>query len=222
MLKLVTALLVSSALLSGCASNQVSEEKYSGFLSDYSILKQSPRDEDTRAYVAPDVDWSQYNNVMVDKVLVMTPDGDEEQQADPKLLIAIAERYEALIKDNLSHNFTIVDQPGEGTIRFQAAITSVYSSFDDLKAYQYIPISAAITGVARASGSSEKNARVMTEMKMIDSVKGQLLAQAIDLKAGKEISDENPEITLSDVLPVLDQWAQRIAERLTSFKNGEK
>ncbi len=39
MKKLIIALLVSAALLAGCAGNKVSEDKYSGFLSDYSILK---------------------------------------------------------------------------------------------------------------------------------------------------------------------------------------
>ena len=69
--KLLTTLLVSSALLTGCASNQVSEEKYSGFLNDYSILQPSAEDKDTRGYITLGVDWKKYNKVMIDKVLVI-------------------------------------------------------------------------------------------------------------------------------------------------------
>ncbi|RKZ99136.1 MAG: hypothetical protein DRQ43_00530 [Gammaproteobacteria bacterium] len=37
--KTMIGLIVSGALLTGCASNTITDEKYSGFLSDYSILK---------------------------------------------------------------------------------------------------------------------------------------------------------------------------------------
>ena len=222
MKKLITGLLISGALvsgslLSGCASNtKVTTEKYSGFLSDYSILKPAANDKDTLAYIAPNIDWKKYHSVMVDKVLVITPDG--EQKTDGKLLVAIADKFQDLIEQKVSQQFTVVDHADEGTVRLQAAITSVFASYDDLKGYQYIPIAAAVTGVARAAGAEKENVRVMTEIKLIDSVNGQLLGQAVDLKAGEKKQDKDSAILLADVIPVLEQWAQRITDRLVSLR----
>ncbi len=214
--KLLAAFLVSSTLLTGCAGNKVTDDKYSGFLNDYSILKPTAKDADTLNYIAPNIDWQQYDSGMVDKVLIITPDGNVK--TDGKLLVAIADKYEELIKQKLSRKFKIVDQAGPGTIRVQAAITSVFSSYDDLKGYQYIPIAAVVTGAGRASGIEKKSIRVISEVKMVDSTDGQLLIQAVDLKSGEKKQDENSAILLADVVPILDQWAQRMTDRIVELK----
>lgn len=214
--KLFVALLVSSTLLTGCAGNKVTADKYSGFLNDYSILKHSVKDADTLSYVTPNIDWTQYDSGMIDKVLIITPDGSVK--TDGKLLVAIADKYEELIKQKLSRKFKIVDHAGPGTIRIQAAITGVFSSYDDLKGYQYIPIAAVVTGAGRASGIEKKSVRVMTEVKMVDSTNGRLLAQAVDLKTGEKKQDENSGILLADVVPILEQWTQRMSDRIAELK----
>ncbi len=217
MKKLFAGLLISSALLTGCASNNsVTEDKYSGFLDNYSLLKKVPNDKSTMGYVTPEIDWSDYNTIMVDKVLVITPDGD--MKTDGKLLVAIADKFEELIKQELAKEFKVVDNAGVGTIRVQAAITSIFSSYDDMKGYQYIPIAAAVTGAARASGAEKKSVRVMAEFRILDSTDGQLLAQAVDLKAGGKEQDENSGILLADVIPILEQWAIRMTDRLEGLR----
>ena len=208
--------LISSALLTGCAGNKVSEENYSGFLHDYSVLKPAPNDKDTLSYVAPGIDWHKYNSVMVDKVLVITSDG--EQKKDSELLVAIADKLHDLMEQNISKSFNLVNHAGEGTVRIQAAITSVYASYDDLKAYQYVPIAAVFTGAKRAAGAEEKSVRVVAEFKLVDSVDGQLLGEAIDLKSGERKQDKDSAILLADVVPILEQWAHRITDRLNGLR----
>ena len=58
----------------------------------------------------------------------------------------------------------------------------------------------------------------MAEVKLIDSVDGQLLVQVVDLKAGGQKHDKDSGILLADVVPVLEQWAQRIFDRLVTLK----
>ncbi len=216
MKKLLPALFIAGAFLSGCAQNTVSEDKYSGFLSDYSILQDSPTYENTKSYISPGVDWSKYSNIMVDKVLIITPD-NATNDVDQTLLVKIADRYQALLKQKLSKTFTVVDQAGPGTLRLQTAITSVYLSYDDMAAYQYIPIAAAVTGISRASGAEEKRLRVVSEGKIVDSVTGKLLAEAIDLQSGEKAIDETDKVQLSDVAPVLNFWADRLSSRLAKL-----
>ncbi|MBE9525873.1 MAG: DUF3313 domain-containing protein [Proteobacteria bacterium] len=221
MKKIISALIVSAALLTGCASvNKVTEEKHSGFLSDYSIMKPIEEDPGRLGYLNPEVNWHQYNSIMVDKVLIITPDG--EQQTDAKILVAIADKYEEVLKQKLSTKFNVVENAGAGTIRFQAAITSVFTSYDDMKGYQYIPIAAAFTGAKRASGSEQQRVRVMTEVKLHDSVDGQLLGQSIDLKSGDRKQDKNSGILLADVVPILERWAQSATNILVGLRENIK
>lgn len=216
MKNLMIGLLVSGTILTGCASNIVTEDKYSGFLSDYSILKPVKEAPGRLGYRAPDINWQQYNSIMVDKVVVITPDG--EQQTDAKILVAIADKYEEVLKQKLSTKFNVVDNAGSGTIRLQAAITSVFTSYDDMKGYQYIPIAAAFTGAKRASGAEQQRVRVMTEVKLIDSVDGQLLGQSVDLKSGEKKQDKDSGILLADVVPILENWAQSATDVLVRLK----
>ena len=216
MKKLIIALLVSAALLAGCAGNKVSEDKYSGFLSDYSILKPVKDDPDRLGYLNPDINWQQFHGVMVDKVVIITPNG--EQQHDAKLLVAIADKYEELLKQKISAKFNLVDNAGSGVIRLQAAITSVFTSYDDLAGYQYIPVAAVFTGAKRAAGSEQQRIRIMTEVRLLDSADGQLLGQTVDLKSGKNKIDKDSGILLIDIEPILKQWAQTATEVLSAVK----
>jgi len=81
---------------------------------------------------------------------------------------AIADKYEAMLNQKISKRAKVVDQAGPGVIRLQTAITSVYTSHDDLRGYQYIPVAAAITGGARATGAEKKSARMMSELRIVD------------------------------------------------------
>ena len=218
--KTMIALLVSGALLTGCASNTITDDKYSGFLSDYSILEPSKVDPGRLGYLDPDINWQQYHGIMVDKVVVITPDG--EQKTDGKLLVAIADKYQEILKKKLSAKFNIVDNAGPGVVRLQAAITSVFTSYDDMKGYQYIPVAAAFTGAKRASGSEQQRIRVMTEVKLIDSADGQLLGASVDLKSGEKKQDKDSGILLADVVPILERWAQSATDVLAGLKEKQK
>ena len=217
MSRLIVIAVISSALIAGCASNKVTESKFSGFLDDYTILEEgTTQDKDTLGYLTPGINWQKYHGVLIDKVLMITPEG--EVQDSTEIRKAVAKKYEALLREELNKDFNVVDQAGPGIIRLQTAITSVYTSHDDLKGYQYVPIAAAVTGAARASGVEKQTSRVMSELRIVDSVDGQLLGQAVDLKAGEKTQDKDSGILLAEVVPILEQWAHRVGDRLRGLK----
>jgi hypothetical protein len=219
--KFIVSAVISSALITGCASNKVTEEKYSGFLNDYSLLsKATVQDKDTMGYVAPGINWQKYNSVMIDKVRIFNPEGEVQNKS--QLLTDIAEKYEELLRQKISKRAKVVDQPGPGVIRLQTAITSVYASYDDFRGYQYIPIAAAVTGGARATGVEKKSARMMSELRIVDSLDGQLLGQAVDLKTGETRQDEDEGVQLADVVPILEQWSTRAVERVRGLRSKVK
>ncbi len=221
MKKVITGLLLSCLLtIISCTMNEkVTEDKYSGFLNDYSNLRADPKDKQTLAYVTPGINWQKYNNVMVDKVMIITPDGKEKTDGD--LLLAASDNYRELVIEKVSKEYNLVDKAAPDTIRIQPAITGVSVSFDDREFYQYLPIGVVVTGATRTTGLSKENIRVMTEIRVVDSISGKVLAKAVDLKAGKVKQDKNSKIVLSDVEPVLEQWAQRLFNVLNGLKNQE-
>lgn len=217
--RFIAIAVISAALSTGCASNKVTESKYSGFLDDYTLLvKETTQDKDTMGYIAPGIDWQKYNSIMIDKVRIIRPEGELKVQDRSKITAAITEKYEELLNREISKFTNVVDQAGPSTIRLQTAITSIYTSYDDLRGYQYIPIAAAVTGAGRATGLEKQSARVMSELRIVDSVDGQLLGQAVDLKAGEKKQDKDSAILLADVVPILEQWAVRVADRLRELR----
>ena len=130
-------------------------------------------------------------------------------------------KYRELISEQVAKEFNLIDKAALDTIRIKPAITSIFTSHDDKGFYQYLPIGMVVTGAARTSGLSKENVRVITEIKVTDSVSGQVLAKAIDLKAGKEMQNKESEVVLSDVEPVLEQWAQRLFNVLSGLKHQE-
>jgi len=221
MKKILLSLLVSGALLTGCSStNKITEKKHSGFLSDYSILTPIKEDPGRLGYADPKAFWQQYHYIIIDKVVIITPDGNH--QNSNKVLTIIADNYEKILKKKLAKKFHVVKKASSSTIRLQAAITGVFTSYDDLKGYQYIPIAAAFTGAKRASGSEQQRVRVMTELKLVDSINGQLLAQTMDLKSGKNKQDKGSKISLTEVIPILEGWAQEVVDNLERLKINVK
>lgn len=211
-LNLVIAVLV--AFLSGCAANKVTEEKYSGFLDNYAQLEDNDDYDETKRYINPKVDFSTYKGVIIDKVKVIFPDGLE--RPDNQLISSIAKAYEDELKTSFrAKGYEVTQVAKPGVARIQAAITSVYVSYDDIKAYQVIPIAAVIEGVGRGTGMIDKSARIMSEAKITDSVTGELMASAIDLQEGKKKESSESEISVDDVRPVLKQWSKRFADAMS-------
>ena len=199
-------------LLGACTSNKISPENYSGYLDDYSILHPAKKDKDTLVFVAEDVSWGRYENLIIDEVVIITPDKQKHNKSE--LLKQIATSFKQKLTFHLSREFNIVEQPVGHTLRLQAAITSVYENYDDLRGYQYIPIAAAITGAMRVVGAEKQKARMMSEGRLLDASTNALLAQAIDLKTGKIIQKEGEAVILGDLDPVLDLWAKRLTEKI--------
>jgi len=217
----IASVVLFSALLVGCAANKVAEDKYSGFLDDYTLLSEgTSQDEDTMGYVTPGINWQKYDSIMIDKVRVIRPEGEVKNPS--RILTAVVDKYEELLRQELNKDFNVVNEAGPGTIRLQTAITSVYTSHDDLKGYQFIPISAVVVAAGRATGLEKQSSRVMSELRIVDSVDGQLLGQAVDLKAGEKKQDKDSAILLADVVPILEQWASRVGDRLRGLKAHAK
>ena len=136
---LLPAAMVLMASAAGCA-----EMPKSGFLSDYSGFEEAPEDAPIWEYLDPDHkrrdrlhariwrdirNWralGNYDSVMVDPVVVQLKSDSAGKYVDPQRVSELARHMHDTLVAALQDRYAIVDEPGEGVLRFRIAITDVF------------------------------------------------------------------------------------------------
>jgi len=218
----VLCAIVSMALLLGGCANRGMEKQNSGFLKDYEELDEHPRFEGAMVRVMPGADFSRYQNIIVAPVQVISNIPESEiTPAQSKLFGQIStyltEGYIKNFKQNGSYN--VVDVAGPNTMNFEVAISAVEVHFDDMKWYQFTPITLGITAVARAT-YVDKAVRILGEARITDTESGKVLIRAMSLQEGEEVGTDADQLVFADVKPALDVWLKRSTKRLTEMKKG--
>ncbi|PHS42292.1 MAG: hypothetical protein COB07_00700 [Sulfurovum sp.] len=212
-----------SLFMGGCASNKSLTSQQSGFLNEYSSLKQSPYDPTTLLYIAQDADFASYDNVMVEPVKIIA--NNEQIKANKGLLKEMSEYMTQKVRNSIRQNpnFKLVTKPQANTAKVEFALTAVTVSHDDREVYQYIPVAFVITEAARASGASDKNARIVVEVRITDANSAKVLGRAVSSQKGEQVAiDQEKKLTLDLLKPALDKIAKRVNERLNEMKKKIK
>jgi hypothetical protein len=192
----------------------------SGFLgSDYSLLTPPAEGSDQKAmlrYVNPSANWSSYNAIMIAPVTFWAADDSKVSAADQQALCNYA--YSAFAKD-LGKNFTIVDQPGPGVIKFSAALTDATSAVPVLRSISVVVPQARVLSAIKmaATGTYAFVGSAQGALKLNDSVSGQLLAAAVDKRVGGTSVKNVTVFQWGDAENAIDYWANLADQRLASF-----
>lgn len=192
----------------------------SGFLGDYSQLHPGSKDQALLVYFNPNANWGQYNAVMIDKVTIgFAP----ERQISEQDQEALANYYHNKLQEDLSKNFTIVNQPGLNVMRLRVALTDATTATPVLRTVSVvIPQARLLNSVKNmASGTYAFVGSARSEGEVLDSMSGVRLAAAVDQRSGG-LSIKNADVwQWGDAENAMDYWAQRTAERLTQLHNGQ-
>ncbi len=170
--------------LSGCGGSQ-GLAKPSGFLPNYSLLKQVPNTPSgTQVYTYSDPSFTpgNYNAVMVMPVSLYetaTQNGVTAQQIQN----AQANIQNGIIQ-LVSQKALVVTQPGLGVAKLSVAITGAQVQEEGFKPWNVIPISAAIKLTTMATGTDSKTPMLVVELKFEDSTTGKLLRETVATISG--------------------------------------
>jgi Protein of unknown function (DUF3313) len=213
-------LLLGAMLGAGAAANALAQEGDSGFLRDYSNLKET---KDTtgktiRAWVSPKLTPANYNAVLVDPI-VFYPEPKPSERVSAKELDRMLAYSNSLLKRTLSQRFNVVNQAGPGVLRIRVAFSSVAAKGEGLKPYQYVPMAFIATMAKRAATGEPQKAFIVLEVEGTDSASGQLMAQRLRVGTGeklKSIGEKDP-ITLELVKPLLDEMAGQAFPELSKY-----
>lgn len=208
----VGTLLLGTALLAGCMTTKPEENKYSGWMKNYSDLTEfkTPTGSTSMRWVSPSLKKGQYTAVIIDHIAYY-PAPPADSQVPQKTINEIPAYLEQELRKNISNDIKIVQKPGPGVLRFRAAITGVDTPTEGLKAYEVIPIALIFAGVSTATGHRDHNTLVYLEGQLTDSQSNELLAKVVRKGIGENLANEKAQMTLTDTKPVLDGWAKDAA-----------
>lgn len=213
-------LLAALFVFTGCARTQQERSvEPSGFLGDYSQLKTGGGERALLYYIDPAADFAGYDKIIIDDVAVWTKaDVDEEQKKEFALL---ATYMKTAMERELQKDYTIVDEPGPGTIRLRTAVTSAQGANVALDVVTtYIPVGRVLSeGKNLALGTQSFVGSAAVEMELLDSMTNERLAAAVDARAGGKTFKSLD--TWGDAKEAIDWWAERIRMRLAEVRAGE-
>lgn len=216
---MISTLCVASLGIAGCASQVTQPDEYSGFLSNYSQLKQakSPSGVEVMRWVDPQLDLSRYNAVYIEPAQFY-PKPQATAKIPDSTLNGINTYYNQALKRELAKSLPLANAPGPGVIVVRAAITAVSSKTEGLKPYEFIPVALVAAAVSTGTGIRDQETTLGTEAQFLDGATGKVLAQVVRKGTGKPLENDAQVMKADDVKNVIDGWASDLHQSYVKFK----
>ena len=203
--KLVNSLKVLGVLflffmLSGC--KEVKPTK-TGFLHDYSMLKEVPDNPAALFFEEKCVLWERYHKVIVDPVEIYFTDEGKKRKLKNKEVQRMADYFREAMIEAIGKRYHIVTEPSPDTLRVTTAVVDV-KPVDVIanlisKSLFYLPID---LGEAAIEGE------------LSGSLTGERFAAIVDHKIGSMFSILGTYTTWGHAKGMLDDWAEQLATML--------
>jgi Protein of unknown function (DUF3313) len=231
MRQMIGAILLLALVVPGCAATQEAKSvEKSGFLGDYSLLKEGQRstfsqgaeDQALLVYQNPAADWRKYRKIWLDPVTVWMSQKDSQLKDVP---VEDRQRLAALLwsklDEHLRNDYEMASNPGPDVMRIQAAITEAESSNAVLDTVtSVIPQTRLLSGMkSLATGVSAFTGSASVEVKITDSTTGTILAEAVDRRGGTK-SLSGVTNSWNDVEEAYRFWAEKVRYRLCQSRLG--
>lgn len=204
---------LSTLVLAGCGAGAgLSKDQQSGFLgSGYDRLQPAPSTEDgvnIYRYKSPTLNLSDYKGVMIDPVVIyQTATADATGKGiTEETIYQVRQKIDTTLARGASERFNVVSKPGPGIGRISIAITGAEAIGEGFRPRNLIPVSAVLNIASKAAGVQSKNAVIVVEAKIQDSVTGTLLGEAVYTVAGESFRLESSSVEAFQLLAV--KWVQ--------------
>jgi len=212
-------------IVGGCASTyQARSVEESGFLGDYSMLKEGTWSQALLVYINPDANelCKNYTKVLLEPVSIwVKADSSLEDVSEEDRQMLTDYLYDSL-KEALSKDYEIVDRAGQGVLRVRAALTEADGSWVVLDTItSIVPIALGLSTLKQLTfGTASFVADASIELELEDSMSQVRLAAMVDRRAGgKGWSKKFNE--WGKVEKAFDYWAEKVQKGLTTCRAGE-
>jgi hypothetical protein len=212
--------------LAGCAgTHQARGVHTSGFLGDYSMLREGTGDQAMLVYVNPKTDFKPYTKILLDPIKVYPGVKDSSlSEIKPEDLKKLVDYLDATVRAQLSERFVFVAQPGPDVMRVRIALTEADSSNVPLDVVSsVIPVGMAVSllqSVAFGRGSGVGS--VSAELDVQDARTSERLMAAVDRRIGDKYTGQFDKFDKWHATQeAFDYWAGRMNTRLIELKNRQ-
>ena len=198
-----------------CAAKRVRQPPdMSGFLDDYSLLREGGPDQVRLVYRNPKADWPVYDKILFEPVTLWRSGKKSLDPVPEEDLLRLVSDFETALRTRLGARFGLVETAGPGVMRIRLGITEAR-------------VADPILDVLAARGSAGPRSadteplhpelrrfieRADIEGEIRDAQSGELLAQGVDRR--RQDGTALPLNTWADVDHILDLWADRLCRRL--------
>ncbi len=213
----------AAVIVGGCAeTHQGRNPIMSGFLGDYSQLREGAGDEAQLVYVKPNCDFRAYDKLMLDPIkVVCTPQKSWLAEASKEEVQALVDYFDAAIRKSLGDDVAFVDAPGPGVLRLRLALTdasgaAVVRDVVSSVVPQMLAISALKSLILnKATGVGEAS----VEAELVDSVSGERLVAAVDKRIGSKFTGRFDKFDQWRApKAAFDYWAMRMKLRMIELR----
>jgi hypothetical protein len=202
-----------SAIIGCYALSQNKSIPTSGFLKDYSKLREGKGDEALMVYINREVNFHVYDKVIIEPVSILYSQDSDMAKISDMDRQKMANYFFAVLEQNLSNEYIITSKPDSLTMRLRFALTDIKQSqviMDTVSSV--LPIDSAMNQIAyTATGAHTLLGDVNAEMEILDAMTGQRLAAAVDSRSG----------VWNNVKDACDYWAKRVTQRLDHMADGD-
>ena len=216
---MISAVCIASIGMIGCASKVQQPDEYSGFLKDYSRLKEarSPSGAEVMRWIDPKLNVDPYTQVYIEPSQFY-PAPQPTAKIPKSTLTGITGYYDQALKRELGKSLPLASAPGPGVIVVRPAITAVSSKTEGLKPYELIPVALVAAAVSTASGIRDQETTLATEAVFLDGQTQAVVAQVVRKGTGKPLENDSQVLKADDVKKVIDGWASDLHQSYLKLK----
>jgi hypothetical protein len=179
-------------LLFACKSGPPSQ---SGFLDDYSKLKQEGKRPQAWVWEKPGVDMRTYDRLMFDPVEVKLLEGSEAGKLGKDTLQKVAEAFRRIMTETIDPYYSVVNKRGPYVLRVRLAVTDV------------APTQQAVKG-----GPDLRMGQATMEGEFLDAVSGEQLAAFTEKISGSAAGKGKAPAEWRHVEGAFQEWANALLD----------
>ncbi|AWY44221.1 DUF3313 family protein [Pseudomonas putida] len=209
--KLFVGVALTGLLLAGCTSQVTEREQYSGYLSNYSDLKEvtTTTGEKSLRWVSPSWNPDAYDTIAF-RTLEFYPAPKPNEQVNRQTLADLQYYMSRTAKSVLGRKYKRASSAaaapaGSHPLILRAAITGVSASNEGMKWYEVMPIAAVVGATQAATGHRDQDTNLYIEAEFIDARTHQTMAKVVRKVFGSQLENESQKITTKDFKAAIDK-----------------
>ena len=216
--------------LNACkTTRQLTKESHnhpSGFLVDYSQMKQGAKGQANLVYFNPDVKWAKYAKIWIKPIELWISDVVKSpmNKVSPENRQKLIDLFHTTLYNTLSVNYTMVEKGGPDVLIIHAAITDFMRSRPVVGGISaiYLPLKLISLGKQTLQGTAIGVGSVTIEIEFLDGETNERLAAMLDSRSGTTALRSKFKGTFGDIEKSFKWWAERLKTRLEEEKSGRK